>query len=36
LISWEELPEDERQKDFNSMAKLPQTLAKHGYEIIEL
>ena len=33
LVSWEELPESERDKDRNPMRELPQMLARVGLEV---
>jgi hypothetical protein len=33
LIAWSELPKEEKEKDYDTIKKLPQRLAKYGYEI---
>jgi ppGpp synthetase/RelA/SpoT-type nucleotidyltranferase len=36
LISWNELSESEKQKDYATVKKIPEMLANQGYEILEL
>lgn len=34
LVAWSELPESEKEKDYNAIKRLPEMLADEGYEII--